>query len=110
VEKVQIAILKNHLSRYLAAVRDGAEIVVLDRHTPVARIVPYGPRIDAPAGRRADDWSAARLADLARRGAVRPARRGGLAKWLESRRPVRLPAGAPGVVDALIRERRESSR
>jgi prevent-host-death family protein len=36
-----IADLKAHLSHYLRAVRRGAQIVVLDRDTPVARIVPY---------------------------------------------------------------------
>jgi antitoxin (DNA-binding transcriptional repressor) of toxin-antitoxin stability system len=39
---VRIADLKAHLSAHLRAVRGGATIVVLDRQTPVARIVPIG--------------------------------------------------------------------
>lgn len=39
---VQIAQLKARLSEYLRAVRAGHPIVVLDRKTPVARIVPAG--------------------------------------------------------------------
>jgi prevent-host-death family protein len=37
---VNIADLKNNLSRYLRQVRDGEEIIVRDRDTLVARIVP----------------------------------------------------------------------
>ncbi|MDP2626898.1 MAG: type II toxin-antitoxin system prevent-host-death family antitoxin [Candidatus Rokubacteria bacterium] len=39
---VRIAELKTRLSEYLRAVRRGHEVTVLDRETPVARIVPYG--------------------------------------------------------------------
>lgn len=109
MNRIQIARLKNALSRYLGVVRQGHEIVVLDRQTPIARIVPYAPRAGR-AGSRRDDWSATRLADLTRRGAVRPGNRAGLGRWLEGRAPARLPAGSPSAVDALIRERRESTR
>jgi prevent-host-death family protein len=37
---VRIAELKTHLSEYLRAVRGGQTVVVLDRETPVAEIVP----------------------------------------------------------------------
>jgi len=37
---VNVADLKNHLSRYLRAVREGEEILIRDRKTPVAKIVP----------------------------------------------------------------------
>lgn len=36
-----IADLKSRLSHYLRSVRGGDQVVVLDRNTPVARIVPY---------------------------------------------------------------------
>lgn len=36
-----IADLKARLSHYLRGVRRGGEVVILDRDTPVARIVPY---------------------------------------------------------------------
>jgi prevent-host-death family protein len=44
MKQVRIAELKSHLSEYLRAVRSGETISVLDRETPVARIVPAGAR------------------------------------------------------------------
>jgi prevent-host-death family protein len=44
MRQVRIAQLKSHLSEYLRAVRRGETISVLDRETPVARIVPAGQR------------------------------------------------------------------
>jgi prevent-host-death family protein len=41
MSKVRIADLKAHLSEHLRRVRSGRTLVVLDRDTPVARIVPY---------------------------------------------------------------------
>jgi len=38
---VRIADLKARLSQYLRSVRNGDTITVLDRDTPVARIVPF---------------------------------------------------------------------
>ena len=37
---VNIADLKNNLSRYLNEVRRGSEVIVKDRNKPIARIVP----------------------------------------------------------------------
>lgn len=42
---VGIADLKARLSEHLKAVRKGRTITVLDRDTPVARIVPYEPEV-----------------------------------------------------------------
>jgi len=39
---VRVAELKARLSEYLRRVRRGHELTVLDRETPIARIVPYG--------------------------------------------------------------------
>jgi prevent-host-death family protein len=39
--KVRIAELKSRLSEYLRSVRQGHTLTVLDRDTPVARIIPY---------------------------------------------------------------------
>jgi prevent-host-death family protein len=39
---VNIGELKNQLSAYLQYVRNGEEVVVKDRNTPVARILPIG--------------------------------------------------------------------
>jgi len=63
MEYVGIAELKEHLSQYLARVKAGEEIVVADRGTPVARLVPAIPRTD--------DEELADLRDLERQGIVR---------------------------------------
>ena len=41
MSNVRIADLKARLSEHLRAVRNGDTVTVLDRDTPVARIVPY---------------------------------------------------------------------
>jgi prevent-host-death family protein len=41
MNRVGIADLKAHLSHYLRRVRGGRTLTVVDRDTPVARIVPY---------------------------------------------------------------------
>lgn len=41
MKSVRIAVLKARLSEYLRLVREGQTVEVLDRHTPVARIVPF---------------------------------------------------------------------
>ena len=38
---VRIAELKARLSEHLRAVRNGSTLTVLDRDTPIARIIPY---------------------------------------------------------------------
>jgi prevent-host-death family protein len=40
MESVSVARLKSNLSRYLAAVRKGKEIVVTSHRHPIARLVP----------------------------------------------------------------------
>ena len=41
---VNIAVLKAKLSFYLGQVKQGNEILVMDRNTPVARMLPSGDR------------------------------------------------------------------
>ena len=41
MSEVRIAELKSRLSEYLRAVRRGRSVTVLDRETPIARLVPY---------------------------------------------------------------------
>jgi len=43
MRQVKIAELKNRLSEHLRAVENGAEVVVMDRNRPIARIVPLPP-------------------------------------------------------------------
>lgn len=52
--------LRNHLSKYLDRVREGEEVVVTDRGTAIARVVP----IDG--GRAYDDLVAAGLIEPSR--------------------------------------------
>ena len=113
MHSVNIADLKNNLSRYLARVREGAELTVLDRDTPVARILPFATR---PAGsgkgarsveREADR---ARVAELERLGIVSPADSETVAEWVRTHEPVKLPKGTPSAVDLLLQMRRESTR
>ena len=47
MRSVNIAELKNRLSHYLADVRAGREILIRDRDTPIALIVPIGRLADA---------------------------------------------------------------
>lgn len=115
MSNVNIADLKNNLSRYLARVRGGAELTVLDRDTPVARILPFAHRPPA-AGKGAGARNAAReaaqahMAELQRVGIVGPGDPEGLAEWVRTHEPVKLPKGTPSVVDLLIQMRRESTR
>jgi prevent-host-death family protein len=109
---VKIADLKNNLSRHLARVRQGAEITVLDRETPVARLVPFVPAGDpgrGPAG-RSDAWTAERMADLARQGVLSPGDPAGVAEWLDAHPPLALPKRSPRALDLLLAMRRESTR
>lgn len=44
MSNVGIAELKARLSEHLRSVRNGGTVTVLDRDTPIARIVPYAPQ------------------------------------------------------------------
>jgi prevent-host-death family protein len=54
MKSAKVSELKAHLSAYLAEVRHGETVIVCDRNTPVARLVPYeddrdGFRIEKPS-------------------------------------------------------------
>lgn len=85
MKAVRIAELKDRLSEHLRSVRRGRSLVVLDRDTPIARIVPY--RSDA------DEL------------VVRPARR----PFAEARKALRLrpPPVTTDSLAALLEERGE---
>ena len=92
MKQAKIAILKNNLSRYLAHVRGGGSVLVLDRDRPVARLVPL-PSHDARG-------ASERLARLERQGLIR---RGTVGRAGSAPRPpVRLPGG---VLRGLLDER-----
>ncbi len=46
MKETNVSNLKARLSEYLAAVRRGESVVVRDRHTPVARLVPFGEQTE----------------------------------------------------------------
>jgi prevent-host-death family protein len=52
MKTVRIADLKAHLSEHLRTVRQGRSLTVLDRDTPIARLVPYLPRAEMLTIRR----------------------------------------------------------
>ncbi len=97
MRRVNIAELKNNLSRYLEHVRAGGTVVVFDRDQPVAQLVPLP---HAPGDGKG---TAERLLRLERRGLIRRGT-GGLPGWLGRRRPPRLRGS---VLRDLLREREE---
>ncbi len=53
MKRVKVSELKARLSAYLADVRSGETVIVCDRNTPVAQLIPYrderdGFRIEGP--------------------------------------------------------------
>src|SRR6187402_1330510 len=110
MQPVKIADLKNNLSRHLARVRRGGEITVLDRDTPVARIVPF---THAEAGGKSSGErqggkreTAERVAALARQGVLSPGNPRAVAEWVEEHQPIGRPAGTASAVDLLLEMRR----
>ena len=82
--EVGVRELRNHLSRYLARVRSGDEVVVTDRGRAIARVVPV---------------SAERVLDrLIAEGIVTPAR--------QPKRPAARPIKTKGTVSDLVDEQR----
>ena len=83
MEYAKIGELRDRLSRYLDQVREGTEVLVLDRDRPVARLVPAGGASPVPTG---DDE---RLLDLERRGLLRRGK-GRYPDVLKRARPVKV--------------------
>lgn len=84
--RVGVARLKAELSEYLRKVKRGKEVIVYDRDTPIARIVPYEA---APARGRL---------------VVRPPKTAGRIQDIPLPPPLRLKDGR-SIVDILIEER-----
>jgi antitoxin (DNA-binding transcriptional repressor) of toxin-antitoxin stability system len=97
VKYAKIGQLRDGLSRYIDEVREGNEVLVLDRDRPVARIVPAGGARPAPG------TDEERLADLERRGLLRRGR-GRYPAVLKGTRPAKVR----GSVLADHRSERES--
>jgi antitoxin (DNA-binding transcriptional repressor) of toxin-antitoxin stability system len=94
VKEAKISEVKNQLSRYLALVRRGEVVRILDRDVPIAQIVPIGRPEDAPG----EDA----LAHLERKGLLRRGT-GRIPRELLAKDPPGRPAG---VLEALLEERR----
>ena len=96
MKEAKISEIRNGLSRYLALVRKGEVVRILDRDVPIAQIVP----IQAPSGERPVGDEA--LADLERKGLIRRGQ-GAIPREILEQDP---PGRPLGVLDALLEERR----
>jgi prevent-host-death family protein len=95
MKEAKISEVKNHLSRYLALVRRGEVVRILDRDRPVAHIVPIGEVASGrPVGTEA-------LAEMERKGLIRRGS-GRLDPDITGRNP---PGKPSGVLAALLEER-----
>lgn len=83
--KVGVRELKNKLSHYLEAAKEGQEVIVTDHGKPIARLIPIGETGD-------------RLAELIARGEARAP--------LSPVRSIPKPIKARGTVSDLIAEQR----
>ena len=102
--RATISEVKNGLSAYLRRVRAGESVLVLDRRTPVARIVPVGRSLENPM--HSDDVDEeARIARLERTGVL--ARRSFESPLELLGQPFRQGAG---ILEALLDERSEEQR
>ncbi len=99
MKKAKIAELRNGLSRYLDHVRAGGSVVVYDRDTPIAEIVP----LKKNKARGKKDLDEERLQRLEAKGAITRGT-GDFAAWLKTHKPIKIPGGA-GVLQALLEER-----
>ncbi len=97
MKTASISEAKNRLSALIDRVRKGETVVITDRNQPVAQLAP----LDSGTKTGTDAW----LADLARKGIIRRARRKGVPKFLLLP-PISLPQGI-SVLEALLEERRE---
>jgi prevent-host-death family protein len=96
---VSISETKATLSALLDRVKAGETITITDRGVPVAQIVPLNGGSEA-------DWDA-RLESLERRGLIRRPKKKPDLSWLLERP---LPKSRESVLEALLEERRESTR
>jgi len=102
--RATISEVKDGMSAYLRRVKSGESVLVMERRTPIARIVPMG--LDAHRGGQGDRMDReAKLARLEQAGIV--VRHGSGSPLDVLRQPLR--AGA-AVLEALLEERSEESR
>jgi len=97
MKKAKIGELRNGLSRYLDHVRAGGRVLIYDRDTPIAEIVPLSK------SDRKKDRDEERLARLERKGLIIRGK-GDSGEWLKRWKPVKIP-GVASLVDAILEER-----
>ena len=96
--RVSVSETKNRLSHFIRLVRGGEEVEIMDRNTPVARIVHVATSSET-------DKEASWVLEAVRLGLIPPPRKRDLpAAFFEGREA--LPAGK-GVLQALLQEREE---
>ena len=102
--RATISEVKDGMSAYLRRVKSGESVLVMERRTPIARIVPVG--LDSDGGGEGDRVDReAKIARLERAGIV--VRRGPGSPLDVLGQPLR--AGA-GILEALLEERSEEAR
>ena len=99
--QVNISEIKNRLSYYLRLVRGGEQIEILDRNTPLARMVHVS---QAGAENNKTPW----IKEMERLGIVTPPKKKRFPPELLARDKVILlrEKGEPAVLEALLEERR----
>jgi prevent-host-death family protein len=98
MKQARVSELKNQLSQYLDCVRHGETVLVFDRNTPIAQIVPLSREPEREGS------SEARLKRLEQQGVLRRGT-GRLPKSFTRRK---LPRFRGSVLKDLLREREES--
>jgi prevent-host-death family protein len=86
MRRTNVSQLKAHLSEVLAEVRGGESVVVCDRNTPIARLVPYE---EPDAGDFRVEEATGTPGDLAKIRGVRPRRPVDVVKILRESRDQR---------------------
>ena len=99
--QVNISEIKNRLSYYLRLVRGGEQIEILDRNTPLARMIHVS---QAGIEKNKTPW----IKEIERLGIVTPPKKKGFPPELLARSKVILTRekGEPAVLEALLEERR----
>jgi len=99
--QVNISEIKNRLSYYLRLVRGGEQIEILDRNTPLARMIHVS---QADTENNKTPW----IKEMEQLGIVTPPKKKGFPLELLGRKKVILTPGnsEPAVLKALLEERR----
>lgn len=99
--QVNISEIKNRLSYYLRLVRGGEQIEILDRNTPLARMIHVS---QADTENNKTPW----IKEMEQLGIVTPPKKKGFPLELLGRKKVILTRGnsEPAVLKALLEERR----